>query len=135
LPAEPVPGPADSGEALRAALRRGLTAALKKRDPDALAALRTAMAAIDNAEAVPAPAASVPTTSAYVAGARGGLGSSEAARRQLSASELRAILRGQIDEHSREAERYEALGHADAAERLRRQARTLATYLADVSPG
>ena len=130
MPTEPVPGPADSGEALRAALRRGLTAALKKRDPDALAALRTAMAAIDNAEAVPAPAAS-----AHIAGAPGGIGSSEAARRQLSASELRAILRGQIDEHSREAERYEALGHADAAERLRRQASTLATYLADVSPG
>ena len=135
MPAEPVPGPADSGEALRAALRRGLTAALKTRDPDALAALRIGMAAIDDAEAVPAPAASAPTTSVHIAGARGGLGSSEAARRQLSASELRAILRGQIDEHSREAERYETLGHADAAERLRRQASTLATYLADVSPG
>jgi len=97
------------------------------------------MAAIDNAEAVPGPAASAPTTSAHVAGARGGLGSTEAARRQLSASELRAILRGQIDEHSHEAERYAALGHADAAERFRRQASTLATYLptylADASPG
>ncbi len=132
---ESAPGQADSGEALRAALRRGLTAALKTRDSDTLAALRTAMAAIDNAEAVPAPAASAPTTSAHVAGARGGLGSSEAARRQLGATELRDILRGQIDEHSREAERYAALGHADAAERLRRRASTLATYLADVSPG
>lgn len=70
-----------------------------------------------------------------LAGARGGLGSSEAARRQLSATELRDILRGQIDEHSREAEHYAALGHTDAAERLRRQASTLAAYLADASPG
>ena len=132
---EPVPGPAGSGEALRAALRRGLTAALKARDSDALAALRTALAAIDNAEAVPAPATSASATSAHIAGARGGLGSSEAARRQLSASELHAILRSQIDEHSREAVRYEALGHAAAAERLLRQARGLATYLADAPPG
>ena len=132
---EPVPGPADSGEAPRAALRRGLTAALKTRDSDALAALRTALAAIDNAEAVPAPATNSPITSAHVAGSRGGVGSTEAVRRQLSASELHAILRSQIDEHSREAGRYEALGHAAAAERLRRQASTLATYLADAPPG
>ena len=121
----------DSGQTLRAALRQGLTVALKTRDSDALAALRTAMAAIDNAEAVPAPTVNSPTTSAHVAGARSGLGSTEATRRELSASELRDILRGQIAEHSGEAERYDALGHADAAERLRRQARTLATYLAD----
>jgi uncharacterized protein len=119
----------DNGRALRAALRQGLTAALKTRDSDALAALRTAMAAIDNAEAVPVPAASPATSSVHVAGARSGPGSTEAARRELSAGELRDVLRGQIAEHSREAERYDALGRADAAERLRRQARTLATYL------
>ena len=72
----------DSGRALRAALRQGLTAALKTRDSDALAALRTAMAAIDNAGAVPVPSASSPTTSAHVAGARSGPRSTEAARRE-----------------------------------------------------
>jgi uncharacterized protein len=131
LPSEPVPGQTDSGRALRAALRHGLTAALKTRDSDAVAALRTAMAAIDNAEAIPAPATNSPTMSAHVAGSRGGLGSTEAVRRQLSASEVRNILRDQIAEHSREAERYDTLGQADAAERLRSQAHTLAPYLAD----
>ena len=118
-------------QALRAALRLGLTAALKARDRDALAALRTAIAAIDNAEAVPVPApdAALPATSAHIAGARSGLGSSEAARRELSASELRDILRGQIAEHISEAGRYDTLGQADAAERLRRQAHALTAYL------
>lgn len=128
---EPAPGPADAAQALRAALRHGLVTALKARDTDALAALRTTIAAIDNAEAVPVPVpdTSRPATSVHIAGSRSGPGSTEAARRQLSASELRDILAGQITEHTREADRYDALGRADAAERLRRQARTLTAYL------
>ena len=119
----------DDAQALRAALRLGLTAALKARDRDALAALRTAIAAIDNAEAVPAPDAARPATSAHFAGAHSGLGAAEAARRELSASELRDILRGQVAEHTSEADRYDALGQADSAQRLRRQALALAPYL------
>jgi uncharacterized protein len=126
---EPAPGHADAAQALRAALRHGLTTALKARDTDALAALRTTVAAIDNAEAVPALGTSPSATSVHIAGSRSGPGSTEAARQQLSASELRDILRGQITELAREADRYDALGQADAAERLRRQARTLTAYL------
>ena len=128
---EPAPGHADAAQAFRAALRHGLVTALKARDTDALAALRTTIAAIDNAEAVPVPVpdTSRPATSVHIAGSRSGPGSAEAARRQLSASELRDILRAQITEHTREADRYDALGRADAAERLRRQARTLTAYL------
>jgi uncharacterized protein YqeY len=110
--------PADGAEALRTALRLGLTTAMKSRDRDALAALRTAIAAIDNAEAVPAPDAAPAATSAHIAGARSGLG-----------SELQDILRGQISEHTSEADRYDALGQADSAARLRRQADSLAPYL------
>ncbi len=51
-------------------LRLGLTAALKARDRDALAALRTAIAAIDNAEAVSAPDTPPPAISAHITGAR-----------------------------------------------------------------
>lgn len=114
-------------EALRATLRRGLTAALKTRDADALAALRSAIATIDNAQAVPAPDTEPPISSAQIAGAqiagaRAGAGSTEAARRELGSSELLDILRGQITEYNREADRYEALGLADTAARLRRQA-------------
>jgi uncharacterized protein YqeY len=123
------PGRADGAQEIRAGLRRGLTAALKARDADAVAALRTAIATIDNAEAVPAPDARTRTASVHVAGAGGGIGSTEAARRQLSAGEVRDILNGQVAEHAGEADRYDALGQADAAERLRRQARTLDAYL------
>ena len=126
---ETAPGAAGRPQALPDALRRGLTAALKARDPDALAAHRTAIAAIDNAEAVPAPSGNQATTSAHIAGATSGPGTTEAARRPLSDSELQDILREQIDERTREASRYDALGQADAAGRLRRQARTLAAYL------
>lgn len=125
---EPAPGQADA-QALRTALRHGLITALKARDTDALAALRTAIAAIDNAQAVSASAPAPAVASAHVAGACSGPGSTEAARRQLGRGELSDILRAQVAEHTREADRYDALGQAEAAERLRRQARTLTAYL------
>jgi hypothetical protein len=42
---------------------------------------------------------------------------------------FRSRPRGQVAEHAREADRYDALGQAEAAERLRRQASTLTAYL------
>lgn len=116
-------------EALRAGLQRDLTAAMKARDRDSVDALRTALAAIGNAEAVAAPAAGPDATSEHIAGARSGLRATEAARRELRTSDLHAILRGQIAEHTRDADRYDALSQADAAARLRQQARVLAAYL------
>jgi hypothetical protein len=128
---EPAPGPADEAQALRAALRQGLIAALKARDTDAVAALRTAIAAIDNAQAVPvaAPAPTSTVTSAHVAGAHSGAGSTEAPRRQPASSELQDILRAHVTEYALEADRYDDLGQASAAEQLRRRARTLSAYL------
>jgi len=135
----PEPTPARPADALRGALRDGLITALKSRDSDALAALRTAIAAIDNAEAVripdaqpsamQPPAMQPPAMSTHVAGASSGAGSTEAARRQLSSSEVHDILRDQIADHAREADRYDTLGQADAAHRLRGQARALEAYL------
>ena len=129
MTSETAPGQPGDAQAFRAALGQGLTAALKARDRDAMAALRTAIAAIGNAEAVPAPATNPPPGSAYIAGAASGPGASEAARRQLSTSELRDIVRDQITSCAREADRYDALGRPDAAARLRRQASTLTAYL------
>jgi hypothetical protein len=47
--------PVDPGDDLTARLRRALTAALRARDMTAAAALRSALGAIGNAEAVPVP--------------------------------------------------------------------------------
>ena len=85
-------------------------------------------AAIDNAEAVAAPDTSPAGTGGPIAGARDGVGSTEANRRTLGVDQVRAILRDQINEATHEADRYDALGQAAAAERLRRQARVLAAY-------
>ena len=102
----------DTGpQALRDTLRRDLTRAMKAREPDAVSALRTAIAAIDNAEAVPAPDETLATTSGHIAGARAGIGAAEAARRNLSPSEQQAILRDQVSAYNAEADRYAALGH------------------------
>ncbi len=115
---------------LRARLRADLTAAMKARDKIAVAVLRTALAAIDNAEAVPAPPAGrAPATSEYVAGTSVGLGSAEVARRELTLDDLYAVLRGQIDEWTAEADTYAAHGQAEAGDRLRREADVLRGYL------
>jgi hypothetical protein len=120
-------------QALPAALRDGLTRALKARDAEALSALRTAIAAIENAEAIATTATTDtqrPVTSADIAGASSGVGSTEAVRRSLSTGQLRDILADQITEYAREADRYDALGQSDAAHRLRHRARILAAYVA-----
>jgi hypothetical protein len=120
----------DSGpQALRDALRRDLASAMKAREPDAVSALRTVIAAIDNAEAVPALGEGPATTSGHIAGARAGLGAAEAARRDLTGTQQQAILRDQIAGYTTEADQYEALGQPDAARRLRDQARLLTGYL------
>ena len=74
------------------------------------------------------PDASPPAAGGRIAGARDGVGSTEAARRALGVDQVRAIVRAQIDEATREADRYDGLGQAGAAQRLRRQARVLAAY-------
>jgi len=125
----PEPGHDTGRNALRHALRRDLAMAMKARQPDAVAALRAAIAAIDNAEAVPAPEARQAATSSHIAGARAGLGAAEAARRDLSDSDQRAVLREQITGYTTEADRYEALGQPAAAARLRAQAHLLSAYL------
>ncbi len=114
---------------LRATLRRNLTAAMKARDSDVVTALRTAIAAIDNAQAVEAADNAANAGSEHFAGARVGLGVTEAERRHLTIDEVRDILRKQIAEYDVEADRYDALGQSDAAARLRREAAALRPYV------
>ncbi len=115
--------------AVRTMMRSDLVAAMKARQPDAVAALRTAIAAIDNAEAVAAPGGTGAAASGHIAGAQVGLGSTEAERRDVSIGEVRAILQGQIADCRAEADRYQAAGHHEAAGQLRRQAEALRKYM------
>jgi hypothetical protein len=117
---------------LRAALRE----ALKTRDVVAAFAVRSALAAIGNAGAVPAePVADAEsgtparTESAYVAKAASGPGATEVARRQLSPADLRAIVGAEISERETTAGQYEQAGQGDRADRLRREARILRDVL------
>lgn len=122
---------------MRASLRDDLTAALKARDRVAVSALRSALAAIDNAEAVPVdqPGDSTGngtgnvTGNEHIAGAAVGLGAAEAARRHLTDADLRSIVENEVLERSRAAEEYERLGRDDTAGRLRAEAEVLSRYL------
>jgi uncharacterized protein len=131
---------------VRARLRLALTDALRARDIIAVSALRSALGAIGNAEAVAAetvaaepvdteavaagPAPAPGPGSPYVAAAAVGLGATEARRRSLSTAETEQIVRAEAGERQRAAREYERAGHADQADRLRREARVLISVVA-----
>jgi uncharacterized protein len=129
-------------------MRRDLTAAMKARDKPAIAALRSTLAAIDNAEAVdaaqvPPAGAGHPTSEELppagrerpagegaIAGAALGVGAAEVERRALTAAETEALVRREVAERQRAADAYERAGQAPHAERLRAEAELLDAYLA-----
>jgi hypothetical protein len=90
-----------------------------------MAAIRSALAAIGNAEAIAVPARPAGTSSRYVAGAVTGLGQAEASRRRLSELEISRIVAAEIGDRETAAVQFDALGHAGKAERLRREALAL----------
>ena len=117
---------------MRTSLRAGLKEAMRARDRVATAALRSVIAAIENAEAVdvtdtPVREASDP----HVAGTSAGVGAAEAARRVLSEADEAAVVRAAISERRSSAAEYARLGRDDHADRLRAEADVLARYLPD----
>jgi uncharacterized protein len=119
------PSPAP-GSDVRARLRLALTSAVRARDAIAVSALRSALSAIGNAEAVdPGPAAAAGAGSQYVAGAAVGLSATEARRCSLSPAEAEQIVRAEAGERESAAREYERAGHAGQAGRLRREAQVL----------
>ena len=130
----------EAGGGIETRLRAALRDALKTRDLVAAFALRSALGAIGNAEAVPATpdvpapgsgAASglVRTDSPYVAQAAAGAGAAEVSRRPLSQADVSGIVRAEISERETTAGQYELAGHADRAARLRREAQILRQVL------
>jgi hypothetical protein len=79
-------------------LRTGLKAALASRDRVAVSVLRSALAAIGNAEAVPPRSGPVAASSPHFAGAAAGLGAAEAQRRIVSDAEAVQIVTAEIED-------------------------------------
>jgi len=113
-------------------MRRALPAAIKARDEATVSALRSTIAAIENAGAVVTPETPTPVTvigTGEIAGAASGVGASEVARRELSDAEIALIVRGEITERHEAAAAYEQAGHTSHASRLRAEAAVLSTHL------
>src|SRR5829696_9995261 len=126
---------ADATEDIRARMRRGLVAAMKARDQQAVAALRSTLARIDNAEAVDpeavddGPALGTDQGHPAVAGSVLGVGAAEVDRRVLTPEEMAAMVRDEVTEREVAADVLERVDRPDQAERLRAQAKLLTTYL------
>lgn len=117
---------------LRARLRSDLKTAMKERSGVDVAAIRSLLAALDDAQAVPAPA-HVPASSLageHLAGAAVGVGSTEVARLELSEAEIALVVDGQIEERRAAATTFDAVDQPDAADRLRAEARVIEGYRA-----
>jgi len=104
---------------------------MQERDSLAVQALRAALGAIDNAEAIPTPPSNTATapTDGRIAGARHGAGAGEAPRKDLSEEDVSAIVRAEVDDLRSNAEEYDGLGQAEWAARLRAQAELLEAQL------
>jgi uncharacterized protein len=134
-------GGADS---LREQLSRALPVAMKARDRVAVAALRSALAAVANAEAVdpsrsppaarptptgPSPKPGGPGGDPPFAGTVAGIGATEMERRSLTGEQVEEVVRAEIAERETAAAEYERAGQPQQAERLRGEAEVLIAYL------
>jgi hypothetical protein len=118
-----------AAENWRTTLRDALLAARKDRDATRVSALRSALSAIDNAEAVDATHDVL--ASGTIAGAVTGLGAAEVARRELSDAEIRQLVRVEVDERMTAADAI-ATTHNERAATLRAEAAVLTDLLGDV---
>ncbi len=99
-----------------------------------MSALRSALSAIGNAEAISRPPGLPGAGSPHIAGAVSGLDAAEAPRRVLSAAEVDQIIRAEISERLLAARDYERSGHADRAQRLRSEASVLTSVASGNDP-
>jgi uncharacterized protein YqeY len=116
-------------------MRRDLVRAVRTRDQVTAAALRSALAALANAEAVDAAEAQQDTAGGHptIAGSLVGVGAAEVDRRELTATETEAILRAEVTERVEAAAEYRRSAHNDRAARLEEEAEVLRRYLPDVA--
>ena len=106
--------------ALHERMRTDLTAALRAKDRVTAAALRTALTAISNAEAIPVDHSTYNPVIGRPA---------EAPRRELTEAQIRAAVQGEVDERQHALTQYEHLGQDGHAEKLRAEMAVLRRYL------
>jgi uncharacterized protein len=128
------PNQSDGADDVRQRLRGALLEAMRSRDVAAASALRSGLAAIDNAEAIPVgqPTATA-TSSPHFAGAAAGLGAAEAQRRSLAEAQMLEIIDAEIAERLTAAAEYDGLGYAQQGGRLRREAQVLRDVIGPVA--
>jgi hypothetical protein len=101
---------------------------MKGRDFTAIAALRTTLGAIDNAEAVETTERPIPT-GGPIAGAVVGHEAGEAPRRELSDRQIRALVQGEVADRESAAADYGLIGRHDEASPLRAESAVLIAVL------
>ncbi|MEV0432773.1 hypothetical protein [Nocardia sp. NPDC050413] len=111
--------------ALRDRLRTALKPAMKARDRSAVSALRSALAAIDNAEAVDVGDAKAGALEDSAVG----LGAAEARRRELTEDDIVEIVRHEINERRITAGEYDRLGAVDQRDQVTAEADVLSAFL------
>jgi uncharacterized protein YqeY len=114
----------NAATAMKLRLRDDLRAAMAGKRPAEVAVLRTLLGALDQAEAV----AAVDRGRGYVS-FKFGDPAVEVPRRQLSADEVRAVVRKERDELRGAADEYARLNQADAAAGFALKAEILGRYL------
>jgi uncharacterized protein len=116
---------------IRDAMRRDLRAAMRERDARRVSTLRTLIAAIDNAEAVPLPENPLQTRTRAVSQhiAVTGHGPSEAERRLLSEADVSAIIRAEAEALQSAAADFRTHGALAAAEDCAAKAAIALSYV------
>lgn len=110
-------------------MRQALPEAMRARDKAAVSALRSTLAALDNAEAVPVGEAG--TRGSALEQSPVGAGATEMVRRELSECGVVDIVRAEVAERLEAAEQLTAPVHADRVARLRAEAAVLLRFLDD----
>ncbi|KUL36948.1 hypothetical protein ADL22_23760 [Streptomyces sp. NRRL F-4489] len=100
---------------------------MRARDKAAVSALRSTLAALDNAEAVRVDASELRGVALETSPV--GVGSTEVARRELSEADVVSVVRGEAEERLAAAAQLTAPAHADRAARLREEAAVLLRFL------
>ncbi|MFN8145861.1 MAG: hypothetical protein U0R76_00235 [Candidatus Nanopelagicales bacterium] len=122
--------------ALEQALRSALVPAMRAKDEAAVSALRSALSAVANGQAVDVRDVDLRGTeqSEHVAGALVGVGAAEVERRTLSEGDARSIVEAERWSRESDASTYEQHGQPERAARLRAEADVLAGVLRGITP-